>query len=102
MLGLSNKGLSNREITDYLNSRGIKSPRGTDYTCNLIWVTLKKWREREERLKKRCVKIGKIFVKTDLNKFSAPDDHGTYTEKNLKHYSRLTPMRVADECASIY
>ena len=46
---LSDKGMSNREISDFLNSTGIKTPKGKDYYPNLIWVTLKKYRKRLER-----------------------------------------------------
>ena len=46
---LSDKGMSNREISDFLNSMGIKTPKGKDYYPNLIWVTLKKYRKRLER-----------------------------------------------------
>ena len=46
---LSDKGMSNRDISDFLNSMGIKTPKGKDYYPNLIWVTLKKYRKRLER-----------------------------------------------------
>ena len=46
---LSDKGMSNRDISNFLNSMGIKTPKGKDYYPNLIWVTLKKYRKRLER-----------------------------------------------------
>ena len=33
-----------------MNRLGLKSPRGRPYTGKLVWVTIKKWREREERM----------------------------------------------------
>ena len=46
---LSDKGMSNREITDYLNSNGYKTPNGNTYYPNLIWGTLKKYKKRLDR-----------------------------------------------------
>ena len=46
---LSDKGMSNREITDYLNSNGYKTPKGNTYYPNLIWGTLKKYKKRLDR-----------------------------------------------------
>jgi hypothetical protein len=46
---LSDKGVTNKEISEFLNSLGIKTPKGKDYYPNLIWVTLKKYRKRLER-----------------------------------------------------
>jgi hypothetical protein len=41
--------MSNRDISNFLNSMGIKTPKGKDYYPNLIWVTLQKYRKRLER-----------------------------------------------------
>ena len=46
---LSDKGMGNKEISEFLNSLGLKTPKGKDYYPNLIWVTLKKYRKRLER-----------------------------------------------------
>jgi hypothetical protein len=46
---LSDEGMSNKEISEFLNSMGIKTPKGKDYYPKLIWVTLKKYRKRLER-----------------------------------------------------
>ena len=63
---LSDKGMSNREISDFLNSMGIKTPKGKDYYPNLIWVTLKKYRKRLER--KNSYKIIRTGEKLMLQK----------------------------------
>ena len=63
---LSDKGLSNREISDFLNSMGIETPKGKDYYPNLIWVTLKKYRKRLER--KNSYKIIRTGEKLMLQK----------------------------------
>lgn len=65
LFSLEEIGLSNRQISDYLNERNIKSPRGGTYTSKLVWVTLKKWRERGTRLKERHIRIGKISIEVD-------------------------------------
>ena len=41
--------MSNVEISDYLNSMDLKTPKGKDYYPKLIWVTLKKYNKRLER-----------------------------------------------------
>lgn len=58
--------MSNREISDFLNSMGIKTPKGKDYYPNLIWVTLKKYRKRLER--KNSYKIIRTGEKLMLQK----------------------------------
>jgi hypothetical protein len=63
ILGLVEEGYSNKEVSEYLNERQIKTPRHRSYTPKLIWVTLKKWREREERLNIRRTDIGDITIK---------------------------------------
>jgi len=59
ILKLSNQGLSNKEISDNLNTNGIRPPRTKEYTSKLIWVTLKKIRQREERTKNTNTVFGK-------------------------------------------
>jgi len=46
---LSDKGMTNKEISDHLNSLGIKTPKGKSYYPNLIWSTLKKYKKRLDR-----------------------------------------------------
>lgn len=43
-------GYSNKQISEYFNSRVIKTPRGKTYSQKLIWVTLKKYKKRLERM----------------------------------------------------
>jgi len=59
ILKLSNQGLSNKEVSDYLNTNGIRPLRTKEYTSKLIWVTLKKIRQREERTNDTKVVLGK-------------------------------------------
>ena len=56
------KGLSNSQISDYLNQREILSPRDHEYTQKLIWVTLKKIQDRNNRLLDTQVSVGERFV----------------------------------------
>ena len=46
---LSDKGFNSVKISDYLNERNLKSPKGHPYYPKLIWVTLKKYRKILER-----------------------------------------------------
>ena len=62
ILKLSNQGLSNQEVSDYLNTNGIRPLRTKEYTSKLIWVTLKKIRQREERTNDTKVVFGKGSV----------------------------------------
>ena len=59
---LHEKGLSNIQISDHLNQRGILSPRNHQYTQKLIWGTLKKIQDRNNRLLDTQVSIGERFV----------------------------------------
>ena len=44
------EGRSNKFITDYFNSRDVKTPRGKPYTQKNIWVTIEKYKKRLERI----------------------------------------------------
>ena len=46
---LSDRGKSSVEISEYLNSNKMKSPRGHRYTPKLVWVTLDKYKNRVRR-----------------------------------------------------
>ena len=47
---LSDKGMNSVEISNYLNSNNMKSPKGLLYNPKLIWVTLNKYKKRLSRL----------------------------------------------------
>ena len=49
LFSLRENGYSNKEISDYLNDRGIRSPNGKVYSPKLIWVILKKYQNRLKR-----------------------------------------------------
>lgn len=44
-------GLTTVEISDALNIRQIKTPKGLQYTPKIVWVTLKKYLKRLDREK---------------------------------------------------
>ena len=46
---LSDQGLSTREISSLLNLTGYPSQTGVLFTPKLVWMTLKKWRNRKLR-----------------------------------------------------
>lgn len=50
ILELQGQGLDTIQIANEMNRLGLKSPRGRPYTGNLVWVTIKKWRERDGRM----------------------------------------------------
>jgi len=49
LFSLRENGYSNKEISDYLNDRGVRSPNDKVYSPKLIWVTLKKYQDRLKR-----------------------------------------------------
>ena len=50
ILSLHDKGFSNKKIAEKLNREGIKTPTGVTYSQKLIWVTIKKWKDRDIRM----------------------------------------------------
>lgn len=58
ILDLSNQGLSNKQISNHLNGRGIRTPRDKIYSQKLVWATLKKARLREERINDTTIVFG--------------------------------------------
>ena len=46
---LLDSGMSNKEITEYLNRHNIKTPKGLAYYPKLVWVTLSKYKRRLQR-----------------------------------------------------
>ena len=46
---LSDQGKSSVEISDYLNSSNLKSPRGHQYNPKLVWMTFDKYKKRLKR-----------------------------------------------------
>ena len=58
---LHQKGLTNRDIADYLNERGMRSPRGGSYSPKLVWVTLKRFLLRKERMKDTTYTVDRIY-----------------------------------------
>jgi len=49
MNDLSNKGYSSKEISEYLNHNNIKTPKGLDYYPKLVWMSLFKFKRRQNR-----------------------------------------------------
>ena len=63
------KGLSNREISEHLNNKNLKTFRTNDiYTPKLIWMTLKKYKIRLLRNKDNIIQIKKCLYITPINK----------------------------------
>lgn len=65
---LSDSGMSNVEISDYLNSRSLKTPKGKDYYPKIIWVTLKKYNNRLER--SRSYKVIRVLERLVVQKLT--------------------------------
>lgn len=51
MLGMEMDGWSNVEIRDYFNNNNIFTPKGKRYSTNNVYMTLKKYKKRLERMK---------------------------------------------------
>ncbi|MEE2661838.1 MAG: hypothetical protein VYB39_02315 [Pseudomonadota bacterium] len=58
---LHDQGLNTREIADHLNDRGIRSPKGGTYSSKLVWVTHKKFKNRQERMKDTTYMVDRIY-----------------------------------------
>ena len=63
------KGLSNKEISEYLNNKNLKTFRTNDiFTPKLIWITLKKYKIRLLRNKDNIRQIQECLYVTPINK----------------------------------
>ena len=63
------KGLSNKEISEYLNNKNLKTFRTNDiYSPKLIWITLKKYKIRLLRNKDNIIQIKECLYVTPINK----------------------------------
>ena len=58
---LYGQGLNSREIADHLNDQEIRSPRGGTYSSKLVWITHKKFKNRQERMKDATYTIDAIY-----------------------------------------
>ena len=68
---LYKKGLSNKEISEYLNNKNFKTFRTNNiYTPKLIWMTLKKYKIRLLRNKDNIIQIKECLYVTPLNKIN--------------------------------
>ena len=67
---LYKKGLSNKEISEYLNNKNLKTFRTNDiYTPKLIWMTLKKYNIRLLRKNENILQIRESLYVKPHNKF---------------------------------
>ena len=57
---LYEEGMTNKEISNYLNSKNIKTPTGKDYTRHLIGMYFYKSRKIERRFKHSELKLTNI------------------------------------------
>ena len=65
------KGLSNKEISEYLNNKNLKTFRTNNiYTPKLIWMTLKKYKIRLLRNKDNIIQIKECLYVTPLNEIN--------------------------------
>jgi len=60
ILQLHESGLDDAEIAKYLNQRNIKTPRGRDYYRELVFVTRRKLKLRNERKMETTIELGKL------------------------------------------
>ena len=68
---LYKKGLSNKEISEYLNNKNLKTFRTNNiYTPKLIWMTLKKYKIRLLRNKDNIIQIKECLYVTPLNQIN--------------------------------
>ena len=68
---LHKKKLSNKEISEYLNNKNLKTFRSKNiYTPKLIWMTLKKYKIRLLRNKDNIIQIKECLYVTPLNEIN--------------------------------
>ena len=66
---LHKKGLSNKDISEYLNNKNLRTLRTNNiYTPKLIWMTLKKYKIRLLRNKDNIIQIKECLYVTPINK----------------------------------
>jgi len=58
IMRLHDEGFSDREISEHLNDQNILTPTGLEYYPKLVWVTRKKFRDREDRKSEYDIQIG--------------------------------------------
>ena len=60
---LDNRGLSSKEICDYLNNKNIRTVRTNNpYTPKLIWMTLQKYKKRLQRINSDIILRIKVVI----------------------------------------
>ena len=65
------KGLSNKEISEYLNNKNLKTFRTNNiYTPKFIWMTFKKYKIRLLRNKEIIIQIKECLYVTPLNQIN--------------------------------
>ena len=57
---LHDKGYSNKQIAEKLNQDGVKTPIGFTYSQKLIWVTIKKWKDRDNRMNDCTITLNSV------------------------------------------
>ena len=68
---LYKKGLSNKEISEYLNNKNLKTFRTNNiYTPKLIWMTIKKYKIRLLRNKEIIIQIKECLYVIPLNQIN--------------------------------
>ncbi len=68
---LHKKGLSNKDISEYLNNKNLRTLRTNNiYTPKLIWMTLKKYKIRLLRNKDNIIQIKECLYVTPLNEIN--------------------------------
>ena len=68
---LHKTGYTNREICDFLNNKKLKTFRtNKDYTPKLIYMTIKKYKNRLSRNKSRLISLREGLYVTPMNKYT--------------------------------
>lgn len=59
---LNQKGMSDKEISKYLNENSIKTPRNLNYYPELVFVTRKKLEKRNVRVQDTQIELSNLQV----------------------------------------
>ena len=59
---LYDKGIGYRKIAQYLNEKGIKTARGNSWVNTQVFSVLKRFKQRQDRIKNVCMKEHDIEI----------------------------------------
>jgi virulence-associated protein VapD len=69
---LSQKGMENAQIADFLNKRGMKTPTGLVYTAQNVFDAMYKFKKRKKRIAATKVSVDQDYFFVKARRHSVP------------------------------